>query len=378
MLAEGVSVRFRGRRVIRFNRATVFFQHPIQAVVKCLKFHDAIVLTHAQPVPVERVRHDVAGWMLHLHQPVFSVPRVGRQVAARLFDGQLVAIGVVRVRGRAGDIRGVQQSVGTVIGQRRDIQGHRFRLRQAIPGGVKHQTAGTGRAGEIVGQLTNEVIRPGADFGSADHAAGAIADTVKHIVVITERRAQAGLMHHAGHATGRIIDHAAADTVSMRDLRAATGGVIAQSCRFAVHTLQSLQSLYRVPAVGRQSQSRDTAYQPLSELVITDGDGTAQRTLFFRPPVDVIIDRRVTPCGVMQQCAIAHSIVDLRDTRSVLILSQRFPADFVIRVRGSLAAGIRPHRAATIGIILKRVCLQQRIGDRQFPADFVVRVRRDL
>lgn len=67
--------------------------------------------------------------MLHLHQPVFSVPRVGRQVAARLFDGQLVAIGVVRVRGRAGDIRGVQQSVGTVIGQRRDIQGHRFRLR---------------------------------------------------------------------------------------------------------------------------------------------------------------------------------------------------------------------------------------------------------
>ena len=60
MLAEGVSVRFRGRRVIRFNRATVFFQHPIQAVVKCLKFHDAIVLTHAQPVPVERVRHDVA------------------------------------------------------------------------------------------------------------------------------------------------------------------------------------------------------------------------------------------------------------------------------------------------------------------------------
>jgi hypothetical protein len=116
MLAEGVSVRFRGRGVIRFNRAAVFFQHPIQTVVKCLKFHDAIVLTHAQPVPVERVRHDVAGWMLHLHQPVFSVPRVGRQVAARLFDGQLVAIGVVRVRGRAGDIRGVQQSVGTVIG----------------------------------------------------------------------------------------------------------------------------------------------------------------------------------------------------------------------------------------------------------------------
>jgi hypothetical protein len=51
-----------------------------------------MLLPHAQAVRVVRIRRDVAAMMLDLHQPVFSVPGVRRDMPRRLLNGERVSV----------------------------------------------------------------------------------------------------------------------------------------------------------------------------------------------------------------------------------------------------------------------------------------------
>ena len=122
MLTDNSSVLSRHVRDVRFDSTDIIqFQHEVVAVVDKASLRDTVILQDSQTIAVVGIRGDVARWMLDLNQPVFTVPRIRRDVARRFFDRELIAIVVIGVRRRPRHIPTGQQPVAVVIGKRRDV-----------------------------------------------------------------------------------------------------------------------------------------------------------------------------------------------------------------------------------------------------------------
>ena len=157
--------------------------------------------------------------MLHLNQPVFSVPRIRRDIARGFFDRELIAIVVVCVRCDAAHVFCGQHPITVVVRKRRHIAADRIRLSQPVAGRrIRHQSGPAGRQGigqqsipaidaeqaplihrqtvpvqsgggrpvGIIGQLTCAVVVPVRDLRSIVPEAGAMTDAVKLIVDVRQ------------------------------------------------------------------------------------------------------------------------------------------------------------------------------------------------
>ena len=145
----GVGLRDVGELGLDEARA-VGLAEQVVAVVQEPRDLDAVVLGDLQAVGVVVVLGDGPVGMLDPDQPVLAVPGVGRHLAGRLLDRELVALRVVAIGRDAAGVLAGEQAVRRVVDVRRDRSGVGVGLRQAVAGGVVGVLAGVG--GEGVGR----------------------------------------------------------------------------------------------------------------------------------------------------------------------------------------------------------------------------------
>ena len=85
------------------------------AIINVLDNINPIILLDPLIVRIVSIRRDRKVQQLNLNQPILIVPSIGRNVPGRFFNGELISVGIVCVRGDAGEVFTGEQPIGSIV-----------------------------------------------------------------------------------------------------------------------------------------------------------------------------------------------------------------------------------------------------------------------